>query len=208
MTEIQRGKDITSEPGIGRVLAELVQRLTREEKREFVRWLSWEELETLRREGVVPRPTEDTDAPPARGVGEPRIYVGTTADGLALELPQECVVAFVKRLPSILSVSSIEVYLRRDGGGEEHQVSAGDWVRFLEAHQDVLLEGSLMMELGNATLVSGGGGCMLLTLEGIAGDVRRRLATEALRVCGFEYEFVGDTFTATVWDDELEVTER
>lgn len=93
-------------------------------------------------------------------------------------------------------------------GGEEHQVGAEEFAGFLDAHQDVLLEGSLMVELGGATLVSGGEGCMLLTMEGISREVQRHLATEALRVCGFDYEFVGDSFTATAWDDELEVTDR
>jgi hypothetical protein len=176
---------MSTQSGIGQALAELVGRLTPDEKREFARSLGWKELEVLRRQGPVPGlADEGTVAHPGRRVGEPQVYVGTTSDGLALELPVECVAAFVKRLPTILSVSSVEVYLRRNGGGEEHQVSAEEFAGFLDAHQDVLLEGSLMMELGSATLVSGGGGCMRLVLEGISGEVQRRLATEALRTCG------------------------
>lgn len=48
---------------------------------------------------------------------------------------------------------------------------------------------------------------MLLSQERISGEARRRLATEALQICGFDYKFVGDSFTATVWDDELEVSD-
>ena len=140
--------------------------------------------------------------------GDPRVYVGAISDGLAFELPVSYVAAFVKRLPGILSVSSIEVYVRRNGRGEEHQVSTQEFAGFLDAHQDLLLAGSLMIELEGATLVSGGGGCMLLTLEGISGEMRRRLATEALRACGIEHQFKGDHFTAIVWDDELEVSDR
>ncbi len=200
--------------GIGQALAELVKRLTSEEKREFVRWLSWEELEGLRHEVVDTfaslspgLESEEAVAQSPRRVGEPRVYVGTTPDGLALELPVECVATFVKRLPIILSVSSIEVYLRRNDKGEEYQVSPEEFADFLDNHREVLLEGSLMVELNGATLVSGGEGCMLLTLEGFSGEVRRRLATEALRICGFGYEFASDSFTATVWNEELEVSD-
>lgn len=199
---------MSTQSGIGQALAELVGRLTPEEKQEFARSLSWKELEVLRRQGPIPGLAEGPVAHPGRRVGEPQVYVGTISDGLALELPVECVAAFVKRLPTILSVSSVEVYLRRNGEGEEHQVSAEELAGFLDAHQDVLLEGSLMMELGGATLVSGGGGCMLLVLEGISGEGRRQLATEALRTCGFDYELRGNSFTAAMWDDELEVAEH
>jgi len=191
---------MTMQAGIGQALAELVRRLTLEEKREFARWLRWDELDTLRNQGPVPDPS--------RRVGEPRVYVGATSDGLALELPVECAGGFVKRLPAILCASSVEMYLRRNGRGQEHQVHSEEWAAFLESYQDVLVEGGLMIEVDGATLVSGGGGCMFLTLEGISGEVRRRLAREALRACGFEYVFKGDRFTATVWDDELEVSDR
>jgi hypothetical protein len=195
-------------PGIGQALAELVKRLTPEEKQELAHSLSWEDLEALRHPGPHPGSTGGTAAHSPRRVGEPRVYVSTTSDGLALELPVECVGAFVKRLPAILSVSSVEVYLRRNGQGEEQQVGSEEFADFLDAYRDVLVEGSLMLELGDATLVSGGGGCLLLTLEGTSRAVRRQLAKEALRACGFDYELVGDHFTATVWDDSLEVSGR
>ena len=180
---------MTVQPRTGQALAELVGQLTPEEKQEFVRWLSRDALEALRNEGPVsPLPVvaeggavEKTAARSTRRAGEPRVYVGATSDGLALEMPVECVAAFVERLPTILSVLSVEVYLRQNGGGEEHRVGSEEFASFLDTHQDVLRDGSLMMEFGRATLVSGGGGCMLLTLEGIPGEVRRRVATEALR---------------------------
>lgn len=210
---------MTRQPGIGEALAELVRRLTPEEKREFARAFSWEELEALRRQGqkgaeeqgsggeFSSAPLHPSTSAPRR-VGEPRLYVAAVSEGLALELPVKCIAAFLERLPTILAVSLVEVYLRRDGRGEEYQVNAKEFADFLDAHQDVLVEGSLMIELGSATLVSGGGGCLYLALEGVPGEVRRRLATEALQACGFDHQFVGDSFRATVWDDELEVSDR
>jgi hypothetical protein len=49
---------------------------------------------------------------------------------------------------------------------------------------------------------------MLLTLSDANREMRRRLATEALRACGFDYEFTEDRFIAAVWNDALEVSER
>ena len=57
---------MSTQPGIGQALAELVRRLTPEEKREFVHWLSWEELEALRREGSGPSESEETVTYPVR----------------------------------------------------------------------------------------------------------------------------------------------
>ncbi|MBU1660247.1 MAG: hypothetical protein KKD28_02095 [Chloroflexi bacterium] len=199
---------MVTQTGIGKSLAELVERLLPEEKQEFVHWLSWDELVALRREETVLAPVEESVAQPVRRVGDPQVYVSTTPDGLSLELPVACVAAFVKRLPTLLSVSVVEVYLRRNGKGQEFQVAAEEFAKFLKTHQDALQEDNVMMEFGNSTLVSGGGGCISLALDEISRGARCRLATESLRVCGFDYEFVGDNFTATVWDDELEVHER
>jgi len=190
--------------GVGQALAELVRRLTPEEKREFVRWFSWQELDLLRQEEKVAPLAAET----ARWVGEPRVYVGTTLDGLALELPVASVPTFVKRLPDILSASSIEVYVRRSGRTAEYRVRGAGFADFVNAHQDTLCEESVMLELDGATLVSGGGGCMLLTLSDANREMRRRLAAEALRACGFDYEFTEDRFIAAVWNDALEVSER
>jgi len=176
--------------GVGQALAELVLRLTEEQRAEFADALRGLRLESHRH------------------VGEPKVYVATTSDGLALELPEACVTPFLERVASLFAGPVIEVYLRRNGRGEEHRISREDFAEFLNANQDVLQEGSLMVEFENATLVSGGGGCMLLTLEGPVLDRRSQIAREALQVCGFDHEFVGDRFTAVVWNDELEVSEQ
>lgn len=168
--------------------------------------VKWEELEGLRGVQSVLPPRSQGEAP-VRRVGEPRVYIGVTSDGLAFELPVDTVTAFVKQLPELLSVPSVQVSVRRHGRREDYQVDAKGFKRFLDAHPDVVSEGSLMLELGKATLASGGGGCLLLMLEGEAGELRRRLATEALRVCGFDYTFRGENFTAIVWGDVLEVSE-
>lgn len=66
---------MTTRLGIGQALAELVSRLSSEEKREFARWLSWEELEALRREEPIAGSAEE-ETRSARRLGEPRLYDG------------------------------------------------------------------------------------------------------------------------------------
>ncbi len=194
-----------TQTGVGQALAELVKRLSPEEKKDFVHWLSWDELEILRREEWSLSRVSEVAVQPVRRIGDPQMYVGATRDGLALELPVTCVTAFVERLPDLLSTSQVEVYLRQNGKGQEFRISAEAFTEFLQTHRDAWQDNTLMLEFGSATLVSGGGGCISLSLEGMSTEVRRRLAREALRVCGFDYQFVGDSFTAAVWDEELEV---
>lgn len=195
--------------GIGQALAELVNRLTQEERIEFAQSLSWEELEPLRH---TESPAGSKEVQPegnrVRRMGDPKVYVGTTVDGLALELPADRTATFIKYLANALSASSIDVYLRRKGKGEEYNLAINELDEFLSTHQEVVSHRSWTMELDEATLVSGNGGCLLLSLEGMPGVLKRQLATKALRVCGFDYDFTGDKFSAVVWNDELEVTEQ
>ncbi len=65
----------------------------------------------------------------------------------------------------------------------------------------------MMVELGPHTLVSGGGGCLALVLKDVPLAIHRQVAQMALRLCGYDYTFSGDRFSATVWEDQLEVTE-
>lgn len=205
----QKVDSVKTRTGIGQALAELVNRLTPEEKQEFAQALSWEELEPLRQtETLVDSIEVQPEAIDVRRMGEPKIYVGTTVDGLALELPADCTATFIKHLADALSVSSIGVYLRRNGNSEEYNLTADELDEFLGTHQEVVSHSHWTMELDEATLVSGGGGCLLLSLEEISAVLKRQLATHALSMCGFDYEFAGDEFSAVVWNDKLEVTEQ
>ncbi len=176
-------------------LTELLDRLTIEEKREFARLIDWGEFQRLRLEA----------AEPARRVGDPKVYVGTTPDGLSLELPVEKVPAFLSYLPGILAANTVAIFVQDGDGSQEWQCPAEELASWLEAHPTAWRDGSLMIEFGPHTLISGGGGCLSLALTG--NSIRRTIAEQTLAICGFRHTFVGEHFSAIVWEDRLEVHE-
>jgi hypothetical protein len=178
-------------------LAELIGRLSLEEKRALVNLLDWDALRHLREEAVAQ----------ARWVGDPRIYVGTTASGLGLELPVECIPLFLSELPFLLSIRRVEILVQNSQRVEEYRCAAADLEDWLARHPQAWQEEAMMIELGPHTLVSGGGGCLSLTLENVSLAIRQKIAQRALQVCGYDHTFKQDHFSAIVWNDHLEVNE-
>lgn len=191
-----------TESAVASGLAQLQERLTTEEKRAFARLVNWEELQHLRLEAV--------GALAGRPVGDPRVYVGTTADGLSLDLPVEHVPTFVIMLPHMLAMEvdeGVEIWLQDGEGSQEYSCTVTDLKSWLKGHAEALNEGSAMIEFGPHTLITGGVGCLSLTLRDVPVVTIREIARQALALCGFHCEFKGDHFSAIVWEDQLEVTE-
>jgi hypothetical protein len=174
-------------------LAELIGRLTIEEKRELAMVIDWDEFRRLRKS--------------ERRIGDPKVYVGTTRDGLSLELPLECVHSLIQALPASLSVESVEIFAQDGNGSREYSLAASELGTWLGSHANVLQEGLVMIEFGPHTLTSGGGGCLSLALENVSSSTLREIARKALTLCGFDHKFKGDKFSALVWKDQLEVSE-
>jgi hypothetical protein len=178
-------------------LAELIERLSLEEKRILVDLLDWDILQQLREEAISQ----------TRQVGDPRIYVGTTESGLSLELPLEYVLAFLSALPSLLSVQHVEILVQNSQETEEYRCAAADLKNWLTRHPEAWQEKAMMIELGPHTLISGGGGCLSLALENVPSAVRQEIAQMMLQLCGYDHTFTRDHFSAIVWENQLEVTE-
>ena len=174
-------------------LAELIGRLTVEEKRKLATVIDWDERQRLRKS--------------ERRIGNPKVYVGTTKDGLSLELPLECVRPFIQTLPASLSVESVEIFAQDGNGSREYSLAASELEAWLGSHTNVLQAGLIMIEFGPHTLISGGGGCLSLALENVSSSTLRKIARKALTLCGFDHEFKRDKFSALVWKDQLEVSE-
>ncbi|MBC8493026.1 MAG: hypothetical protein H8D43_04495, partial [Chloroflexi bacterium] len=115
-------------------LAELIGRLTVEEKRKLAAVVDWDEFQWLRKS--------------ERRIGNPKVYVGTTKDGLSLELPLECVRPFIQTLPASLSVESVEIFAQDGSGSREYSLAASELEAWLRSHANVLQEGSIMIEFG------------------------------------------------------------
>lgn len=192
-------KGAVSASAIPLALVQLVERLTPEEKRELVLALDWEELQRLR--------TEAMSREGERRIGDPRIYVGTTAGGLSLELPLTCVAPFISSLPRVFSVKQVDIFVQDSQGSEEYNCAADELEGWLTNHPDAWQEGAIMVELGPHTLTSGGGGCLSLALEDVSPITVKEIAQRALQLCGYSYEFQKGRFSAIVWEDQLEVKE-
>ena len=177
-------------------LTEMLGRLTPEEKKEFARLVDLDELIQLK--AAVPQ---------ERRIGDPKVYVGTTPSGLSLELPVEHAIEFVRWLADILAPQRIEIFTSENGGSKEYSCSTDEFSEFLKTHDWPLSENWSMIEFDEVTLVSGGGGCFSLALEGVSKEMIREIAQGALEICGFEHRFLADEFSAVVWDGELEVKE-
>ncbi len=192
-------KGAVSASAIPLALVQLVERLTPEEKRELALALDWEELQRLR--------TEAMGREGERRIGDPRIYVGTTAGGLSLELPLTCVAPFISSLPRVFSVKQVDIFVQDSQGSEEYNCAADELEGWLTNHPDAWQEGAIMVELGPHTLTSGGGGCLSLALENVSPITVKEIAQRALQLCGYSYEFQKGRFSAIVWEDQLEVKE-
>ena len=192
-------KGVAPPSAIPLALVQLIERLTPEEKREFTMALNWEELQGLR--------VEATGRKRERRVGDPRIYVGTTASGLSLELPLKCVLPFVSSLPHILAVEQVDILVQDSKGSQEHSCAADKLESWLASHPNAWQEGAIMIELGPHTLISGGGGCLSLALEEVSLVTLKEIAQRALELCGYNYEFQQGRFSAIVWEDQIEVRE-
>jgi len=198
---MQESSDLTREERkplvIPLAMVEMIERLDLEEKRALANLLDWDALRQLREDAV----------PQARRVGDPRIYVGTTASGLGLELPLEYVPLFLRALLSLLSVQHVEILVQNGQGTEETRCTRADLEDWLTRHPEAWQEDAMMVELGPHTLVSGGGGCLSLTLENAPSTTRQEIARIALQLCGYDHTFKRDRFSAIVWNDQLEVVE-
>jgi len=197
---MQTGQDLTQVEQESSIvplaLVEMIERLSLKEKYTLVSLLDWDTLLQLRGESIAQ----------TRRVGDPRIYVGTTASGLSLELPLEHVPAFLSALPSLLAVQHVEILVQNGQGTREYHCAAVDLEDWLAHHPEAWQESATMIELGPHTLVSGGGGCLSLALTNAPPITCREIAQMTLQLCGHEHTFEQDHFSAIVWQDQLEVT--
>ena len=119
----------------------------------------------------------------------------------------ESVLPFINFLPRVLTIDEIEIFILDNQGSKEYRCAASELKNFLEEHLRVLCEGSIMIEFGPHTLISGGGGCLSLALENVPKATVKEIARKALELCGFEYQFKKEKFSAIVWENLLEVKE-
>jgi hypothetical protein len=177
-------------------LAEIINHLTTEEKKNFVQPVNWDELMQLREE-----------ISEKRRYGDPKLYVGSTYNGLSCELPEDKVIECIKILPEIFPAKKIEISVWNDEERIETSCTLDKFMDLLKKYQHFLKEGCTMIEFNGVNLISGGGGCISITIEPVSNKLIRKLAEKFLSICGFNYKFSKDKFYAILWNDKLEIKE-
>jgi hypothetical protein len=181
-------------------LRQIFNRLTDEEKREFIKSLDWDEIEGTKSELRLGK--QD------RICGDPKIYVGTTPSGLSIEIPADKVAGFLEIVCQCLLPTKIEIFAQLEERTEDIPCSKDEFLDLISDQTDLFLENSVMIEFDGYTLITGGGGCFSLDLLDAAGKLKRDIGEKILDLCGFPYRFKMDEFSALVWEVELEVSDN
>ena len=175
------------------VVAELVRRMTPEEKAQLLSYLPLKELEGFSDQ-------------PKREVGDPHVFVKTRSDGLSFEMPFSKTRDFISKLPGILHTKKIGIRFRHNEKREEQSCSPEEFSHYINEIESILVDDPVVIDFDQCTLFSNGGGCMLLEAD-LSADKKREIAETFLSICGFPQRLSKDRFTVTVWGEEVEVKE-
>lgn len=184
---------------LGLVVAELIRRMTPQEKTDLLSYLPLEELE----EFSSPLASKKSE----RRFGDPELYVATRDDGLSLEVPPEKALEFVSRLPYLLGSKKINIRYYQNGSSKEITCLPEEIPGVLNKIEAIFADDAIIIELNEYTLFSNGGGCMLLEAD-LSGKMKRDIAEYLLEICGIPQKLTKDRFSITVWPDKTEVKER
>lgn len=197
----QKGLEKSVSPSLmAAALREMFNRLTDEEKREFITIFDWNEIEQIR--------SEDRLGEKDRICGDPKIYIGTTPSGLGFEIPEDKVAGFLQIICECLLPTKVEIFAQLEEGSQEFLCSNDEFSNLIRNQTELFLKNSVMIELDGHSLVSGGGGCFSLELLDAPNKLKRDIAEKVLDLCGFDYRFRMDAFSAVVWEDKLEVRDN
>lgn len=141
----------------------------------------------------------ERSAPPTQ---EPEIYVEIHPDAVSFEAPEDVVIEVIYQVSRDLKAGSVSVYLQGRG---RRSIRLEKLKEFLVRAADKLKEEAVVFKLADAgILYSNGGGCMYLETRA-SPRVKRAIAENFLKLCGFSVEVKGKAFAAWVRDGQLEV---
>ncbi len=138
---------------------------------------------------------------------EPELYIKIDREDISFEVPGEKIIEFIGLLARDLKSAQIELRYEEDSHSKSLRCTPDDLMEKLLEKQDIIKEEPVVVELGEATLYSNGGGCMLLK-AGIDSRRKKRLARHFLELCGLSAEVETTKFTALARGGKLEVITR
>lgn len=181
-------------------VAELIKRMSQSEQAALLSHFTWQELkewEELKRE----LESQATLWP------EPKVFVEIGAEEMIFEAPPEKVIPFLQQLVQDMGVEKVTVRFHEDGERREWQGLANELPEMLQNHREIINDDAVVVEYGQHTMYSNGGGCMMLNTTAEA-EVKRQIAQHFLDLCGHPHRVESDRFIALVRDGRLEVLEE
>jgi len=172
-----------------KLVAEIIQRMTPQEKQIFFGYLSFEEIKELYDESTAEKHPVTTE--------EPLLYISDREDGMSLELPEKTAVEFIYKLSNLLSAKKIALRYRINGDKIENQCNQDEFSELLAKIQPILLDKSVVIEFDNHTLYSNGGGCMLLDAD-ISFELKKKIANYLLEINGYSEQELKNNFTVII----------
>lgn len=181
-------------------VAELIKRMSQSEQAALLSHFTWQELkewEELKKEAE----SQAVLWP------EPEVYVEIGTEEMSFEAPPEKVIPFLQQLAQDMEVEEVTVRFHKNGERREWQGLANEFPEMLWNHREIVNDDAVVIEYGQNTMYSNGGGCMMLNTTADA-KVKRQIAEHFLDLCGHPHRVGSDRFIALVRDGRLEVLEE
>ena len=104
-------------------------------------------------------------------------------------------------------MEEVTVRFHEDGERREWQGLANELPEMLQNHREIINDDAVVVEYGQHTMYSNGGGCMMLNTTADA-EVKRQIAQHFLDLCGYPHRVGSGRFIALIRDGRLEVLEE
>lgn len=175
------------------LVANLIKRMTPQEKEILVSNLDTLTLRDLQKGVLEERPYFEPDA-----------FVRVAVDYVSFEIPAPKITEFLIRLSSLLGATKIMLRWNNNSPAFAKTTSTANFRTMLQTIQNIIANGVVTIEFGPHTLFSTGGGCMLLETP-LANQMKKKIALEFLKLCGYSVKINARYFSATVIKGKVKV---
>lgn len=177
------------------LVANLIKRMSPQEKAILVSNLDTSTLRDLQKSEAT-APFLDPDA-----------FVRVAVDYVSFEISESKITEFLIRLSSLLGATKIMLRWSNNGSDFAKTTSNADFRTTLQNIQKTIADGVVMFEFGPHTLFSTGGGCMLLETS-FSNRLKKKIALEFLKLCGYSVKINAQYFSATVINERIQVKQE
>lgn len=139
---------------------------------------------------------------------EPEAFVKVYPDMISFETLKENLIDILCQFSEDLKANEITVRYEVTGKIGELAIEKRKFRGVLEDIKEILYNESVIIEIGENTIYSNGGGCILLELTSNRVVRKRQIVKNFMKIVGFKVNVKTDNFTAWVKDGKLRVLEE